>query len=201
MPQQARVQVSHKGIKTAIKFQRIRCTICFTSPDNHQKEKTTPESREPAWYLCHDMMQCSCKSCCKNGGFWQFRTVSLWQTGISARKPWDYRSSETHRKRWITERPTVSLYLMNYWIKMCKFGSQVSQHWPQLGLPQMALWHHVGVTIGITLDKNGSLYDPAGTESWNMQIRVETTKLIMHPTKNRRSASAKILRKVLMQLN
>ena len=28
----------------------------------------------------------------------------------------------------------------------------------------------------ITLDKNGSLYDPAGTESWNMQIRNETTK-------------------------
>ena len=61
---------------------------------------------------------------------------------------------------------------MNYWIKMCKFGSQVSQHWPQLGLPQMALWHHVGVTIGITLDKNGSLYDPAGTESCDMQIRL-----------------------------
>ena len=24
-----------------------------------------------------------------------------------------------------------------------------------------------------TLDKNGSFYDPAGTESWNMQIRQE----------------------------
>ena len=40
---------------------------------------------------------------------------------------------------------------------MCEFGSQVSRHWPHLGLPQLALWHHVGVTIGITLDKNGSL--------------------------------------------
>ena len=27
-----------------------------------------------------------------------------------------------------------------------------------------------------TLDKNGSVYDPAGTESWNMQVRYETTK-------------------------
>ena len=36
----------------------------------------------------------------------------------------------------------------------------------------MALWHHVGVTIGITLDKNGSLYDPSGTESCDMQIRL-----------------------------
>ena len=35
-----------------------------------------------------------------------------------------------------------------------------------------------------TLDKNGSLYDPAGTESWNMQIRYETRKLTMHPTNN-----------------
>ena len=38
----------------------------------------------------------------------------------------------------------------------------------------MAPWHHVGATMEITLDKNGSLYDPAGTESWNMQIRWET---------------------------
>ena len=28
-----------------------------------------------------------------------------------------------------------------------------------------------------TLDKNGSLYDPAGTESCNMQIRQETNLL------------------------
>ena len=36
---------------------------------------------------------------------------------------------------------------------------------PEEGLPQMAPWHHVGATMEITLDKNGSLYDPAGTES------------------------------------
>ena len=54
---------------------------------------------------------------------------------------------------------------------MCKFRVQVSRHSPQTGLPQLALWHHVGVTIGITLDKNGSLYDPAGTESCNVQIQ------------------------------
>ena len=48
----------------------------------------------------------------------------------------------------------------------------------------MAPWHHVGATMEITLDKNGSLYDPAGTESWNMQIRTETQKLTMHPMNN-----------------
>ena len=41
----------------------------------------------------------------------------------------------------------------------------------------MAPWHHVGATMEITLDKNGSLYDPAGTESWNMQIRYENNEI------------------------
>ena len=42
----------------------------------------------------------------------------------------------------------------------------------------MALWHHVGATIGITLDKNGSLYDPTGTESCDMQVRFRLVKNI-----------------------
>ena len=49
-----------QGHITAFKFQRIRCTICFTSPDNHQKKETTPGSRVPAWFLCHGMMLCRC---------------------------------------------------------------------------------------------------------------------------------------------
>ena len=40
------------------------------------------------------------------------------------------------------------------------------------------------INILHTLDKNGSLYDPAGTESWNMQIRYETQKQTMPPTNN-----------------
>ena len=60
---------------------------------------------------------------------------------------------------------------------MCEFGSQVSQALtPQRRFPQLGPWHHVGATMEITLDKNGSLYDPAGTESWNMQISYETYK-------------------------
>ena len=75
--------------------------------------------------------------------------------------------------KWLrTVRPTVSHYLNELLIQKCKFGRQFSRHWPQIGLPHLALWHHVGVTIGITLDKNGSLYDPSGTESCNMQIRL-----------------------------
>ena len=58
---------------------------------------------------------------------------------------------------------------------MCKFGSQICQAFtPQRRFPQVGPWHHVGVTMEITLDKNGSLYDPSGTESCNMQIRLVT---------------------------
>ena len=49
----------------------------------------------------------------------------------------------------------------------------------------MTYYNHKHYTHIHTLDKNGSLYDPAGTESWNMQIRYETMKLTMHPTNNR----------------
>ena len=73
---------------------------------------------------------------------------------------------------------------------MCEFRIQDCQHSPWRGLPQMAPWHHVGATMKITLDKNGSLYDPAGTESWNMQIRYETMKLPMHPTNNRSTSTS-----------
>ena len=61
------------------------------------------------------------------------------------------------RQRHKTVRPTVALYLDELLIQKCKFGRQFSRHSPQIGLPHLALWHHVGVTIGITLDKNGSL--------------------------------------------
>ena len=49
--------------------------------------------------------------------------------------------------------------------KMSIQNSSLSTLTPQRRLPHKALWHHVGATIGITLDKNGSLYDPSGTES------------------------------------
>ena len=170
MPIQARVQVSHKGKKTASKFQRIRCTICFTSPDNQQKKKNTPKSRVPAWILEHVVMPLSWQKLQAqkevSGCSAQLHSVEMHSTGFTK----DSRSSENLQKRWITVRPTVALYLNELLIQKCNFRNQVSRHWPQLGLPQMALWHHVGVTIGITLDKNGSLYDPSGTESCNMQL-------------------------------
>ena len=73
--------------KTAFKFHRIRCTICLTSPDN-QKKKTTPESRVPAWFLCHGMMHCDCKSCCETRG------VSECSAQLHTRRTAFHRSSQ-----------------------------------------------------------------------------------------------------------
>ena len=55
-------------------------------------------------------------------------------------------------------RPTVALYLDELLDSKCVNSEDrsVDSH-PKQGLPHLALWHHVGVTIGITLDKNGSL--------------------------------------------
>ena len=51
----------------------------------------------------------------------------------------------------------------------------------------MAPWHHVGATMEITLDKNGSLYDPAGTESWNMQTSLDGSDNVVKRSLNQSS--------------
>ena len=112
------------------------------------------------------------QSCCKKRRFQAVQGSFTWKSADHW-DPWDIRSSRSSQNGWKTARPSVALYLNELLVQKCKFRIQVSRHWPQLGLPQMALWHHVGVTIGITLDKNGSLYDPAGTESWNVQTSLD----------------------------
>ena len=51
VPQQARGQVVPQWHQTAIKFQRIRCTTCFTSPETIKRKKTAPKDRVPACVL------------------------------------------------------------------------------------------------------------------------------------------------------
>ena len=76
VPQQARVPVSHKGIKRL--SSSIELGAQHVSPHQTTKrKKTTPERRVPAFSQCLEMMSCSCKGCCKNGGFWQFEVASL----------------------------------------------------------------------------------------------------------------------------
>ena len=60
MPLRARVQVLpqwHKRLSSSIELGAQHVSPHQTTI---KRKKTTPESREPAWYLCHDMMQCSC---------------------------------------------------------------------------------------------------------------------------------------------
>ena len=94
-------------------------------------------------------------------------------------------------------RPGAGLYIYIY--KVAGTGNR--PRFPSHSCPQLhCVWQDMSATRPCsimkfyiytggthTLDKNGSLYDPAGTESWNMQIRYETTKLTMHPTNNRSS--------------
>ena len=54
VPHQARSQVVPQWHQTAVKFQRIRCTICFTSPNT---KETTPAGKGHACCLL------SCMSC------------------------------------------------------------------------------------------------------------------------------------------
>ena len=96
--------------KTAFKFHRIRCTICLTSPDNHQKKKTTPEGHEPAWSMHRGMLQYDCKSCCEKEVFWMFGMESHWKRSI----PQDSLGQREQRDiaKWcITVRQAVALYL------------------------------------------------------------------------------------------
>ena len=115
----------------------------------HQKPKR-PHLQEK------DMPVAFCRSCHvspqrlklqRKRSFWWFRPLSLW----------DIRNSGTFWKRCITVRPTVALYLNELLIQKCQLRQPFSHQSPTKGLPPLALWHLVGVTIGITLDKKGSL--------------------------------------------
>ena len=66
-----RGQVLPQWHKTASKFQRIRCTICFTSPNNHQK-KETPHLKDVCLPF-HNVLtwfRVAAKIAAKSGGFW-----------------------------------------------------------------------------------------------------------------------------------
>ena len=79
--------------------------------------------------------------------------------------PWDNWNSGTSQK--VQNRKADCCTLLKRITKLKCVNSEfrsVDIH-PKQGCLNWPLWHHVGVTIGITLDKNGSLYDPAGTES------------------------------------
>ena len=70
-----RGQVVPQWHKTASKFQRIRCTICFTSP---KTKETTPAGKGHACCLL-SWMSCwtsNAQAAVIKKSFWQFRTAS-----------------------------------------------------------------------------------------------------------------------------
>ena len=99
---------------TASKVQRIRCTTCFTSPDNHQKEKDHTWKTWACLIQFHVVLPnvaVKLWNCCKNGGFWMFSTASQSQSCIPRGITRDRRISGTLKKRCKTERAAVTLYL------------------------------------------------------------------------------------------
>ena len=150
-----------QGHKQLFKFQWIRCTICSTSSDNHQKKEYHTCKHGPAWVFCD--------------------ATCLWSPSKAAivKEPVSGCSERLHGRRedigevhkglhagaaghlkMVRNRKANCFTLLrripNYQLKMCKFRRQISLQSPTKGLPPMALWHLVGVTIGITPDKNGS---------------------------------------------
>ena len=53
-----------------------------------KRKKATPESRVPAWFLCHLFMQCDCKSCCEK------REVSECSAQLHTQRTAFHRSSQ-----------------------------------------------------------------------------------------------------------
>ena len=77
MPIQARVPVSHKGIKRLSSSNELDAQNVKPHQTTIKRQKTTPESHEPACCMSQNVLYCSCKGCCKNGGLWKFEMTSL----------------------------------------------------------------------------------------------------------------------------
>ena len=88
VPQQARVQVRHKGIKRLSSSSELGAQYVSPHQTTIKRKKTTPESRVPAWFLCHGMMQCDCKSCCEK------REVSECSAQLHTRRTAFHRGSQ-----------------------------------------------------------------------------------------------------------
>ena len=93
-----------QGHKTASKFQRIRCTICLTSPDN-QKEKR-PHLKDMCLPFHNDLTWCrvTAKVAAKNGGFRLFSSSFTWKSAEHSRISWDIAGAAGDSRKWLTNR-------------------------------------------------------------------------------------------------
>ena len=105
-----RGQVVPQWHKTASKFHRIRCTKCFTSPDNHQK-KGKPNLQVVC--LPVSSVETWCNVAVKElqkGGFRRLARL-LAVKNANHKGSQGTAGSAGHHKRCKTERPTVAIYL------------------------------------------------------------------------------------------
>ena len=97
--------------KTAFKFQRIRCTICFTSPDT---KETTPVGKGHACCLLSHMSCWTSKTqaaVAKTEFLVVPQGFTLWRMQFSKDLKGLPEQRDFSRKRQKTARPTVALYL------------------------------------------------------------------------------------------
>ena len=137
-----------------------------------KEKKTIPASRLLACSPCHDMMSVAAKVAANkkvSGVLERLHTVrNAFLKGLKGRPE---RQDISER----VQNGKASSFTLLKWITDSKVSIQNSSQstlTPHRRLPHKALWHHVGVTMGVTLDKNGSLYDPSGIESCDMQFRL-----------------------------
>ena len=129
-----------------------------------KRRNTTPESRVPAWFLYQMLLSWTVKSSCEKGGFWSSAQLHSWRNA-SASNPWDHKISRTISKGWNNSMAGCCNLLRRITNLKCVNSEfkTVDTH-PEKGCLK---WLHGTMSEPPWKShyKNGSLYDPAGTES------------------------------------
>ena len=118
-----RGQVVPQWHKTASKFQRIKCTICCTSPNNHQ-EKKSPHLKVMCLPVESVVTWCNVavKVLQKTEVSGNSERLHSWRNA-SARNPWDHKISGTISKGWKNSMAGCCSLLR--WITNLKFVNSV----------------------------------------------------------------------------
>ena len=85
VPQQARVQVSHKGMKRL--SSSIELGAQYVSPHQKPKRPHLQEKDMPVAFICSCHVSCQKLKLQRKRGFWWLRPHSLWKKGKMARNP------------------------------------------------------------------------------------------------------------------
>ena len=116
-------QVSHKGIERLYEFQRIRCTICLTSPENHQKKE------DHTWKACACLQHLSWSCFTSKAGA---AVVKNGVSGCSARHPTRRNEGSKGSQRtagaaghhkMVDKRKAICCALLR-WIRPHRFGGE-----------------------------------------------------------------------------